>query len=277
MKRKIINSVDCRGYWQQGRTLIEMMIAIVIGLLIMITLVNFYLSSKQSYRATEASQGIDESGRLVLTMIGQRVRMAGYINPIIAGNQYAQAKAATWSSGSYPVYACNNGASNRATIASNLICGGAGTTDVLEINYDLLGTSTTGGLDLNLDCNGDDPTTSGYVRSRYFVDTDNALKCIGNGGGSKQPLIENVLDFQVQLGVDNNGDGVIDQVVDPAATVSWDKVKTVQVCLIAKASQISTAGQTVSWVDCSGNLQTSTDGYLRKRFVSTMTRRNTSY
>lgn len=63
---------------QQGISLIELMISMVIGLILLAGVIGIFLSSQQAYRAQEASSRVQESGRFALDIIAHDARLAGY-------------------------------------------------------------------------------------------------------------------------------------------------------------------------------------------------------
>jgi type IV pilus assembly protein PilW len=63
---------------QFGLSLIELMIALVVGLLLLAGLIQVYLSSKQSYNAQEQLARMQESGRFGMDVITRDLRRAGY-------------------------------------------------------------------------------------------------------------------------------------------------------------------------------------------------------
>ena len=62
---------------EQGFGLLEMLVAMAIGLLVSAAALSVYLSNKQSYRHQEANARLQENGRFVLNKIAYDVRMAG--------------------------------------------------------------------------------------------------------------------------------------------------------------------------------------------------------
>lgn len=62
-----------------GFTLIEMMVAVVIGLLLLLGLSQMFLASRNSYRLQEGLSRIQENTRLIDTYLEENVRMAGYM------------------------------------------------------------------------------------------------------------------------------------------------------------------------------------------------------
>lgn len=65
---------------QRGFSLIELMIALAIGLLIMATVITIYVASSRTSRTAEMESQMNEDGLIALNIIQQQVRMAGYSN-----------------------------------------------------------------------------------------------------------------------------------------------------------------------------------------------------
>jgi type IV pilus assembly protein PilW len=63
---------------QSGMSLVEVMVAMTIGLVILIALGYFFISSSQINRTTDDVSRMQESGRNALELIGRAVRQAGY-------------------------------------------------------------------------------------------------------------------------------------------------------------------------------------------------------
>lgn len=63
---------------QQGLTLVELMIALTLGLIVIAALVGVFMSSNQSYRQNEALGGLQDNARFALDSMGRDLAMAGY-------------------------------------------------------------------------------------------------------------------------------------------------------------------------------------------------------
>jgi len=63
---------------QNGLTLIELMIAILLGSVVTILLISLFINSKQSYRTQENLSRLQENGRFAMSFISQDIRMANY-------------------------------------------------------------------------------------------------------------------------------------------------------------------------------------------------------
>lgn len=64
--------------YQSGFSLVEIMVALVIGLFLMTGVIQIFLGSKTTYRTTENSSRIQENGRLAIELLSRDLRMAGY-------------------------------------------------------------------------------------------------------------------------------------------------------------------------------------------------------
>ena len=63
---------------QQGITLVELMIAMVVGLILMAGISQIFISSQKTYRITEEQSRLQENARFALGFITKDVREAGY-------------------------------------------------------------------------------------------------------------------------------------------------------------------------------------------------------
>lgn len=64
---------------QRGFTLIELMIAMLIGVFLMAGVIQIFLSAKQAYRLQENLSRLQENGRLAIDNITKDIRMTGYV------------------------------------------------------------------------------------------------------------------------------------------------------------------------------------------------------
>lgn len=63
---------------QQGMTLIELMIALLIGVFLLAGIMQVFVSSQQNYRIQDNLSRIQENGRFAIEFIGRDIRMADY-------------------------------------------------------------------------------------------------------------------------------------------------------------------------------------------------------
>lgn len=61
-----------------GMTLIELMVAMLLGLMLIAATIQVFIGSKQTYRTTEASSRVQENGRFADEFLSRDLRMAGF-------------------------------------------------------------------------------------------------------------------------------------------------------------------------------------------------------
>lgn len=64
--------------YQRGLSLVELMIAITLGLILMTGVTQLFISSKETYQTQQASSRVQETGRLAVELLGRDIRMAGF-------------------------------------------------------------------------------------------------------------------------------------------------------------------------------------------------------
>jgi type IV pilus assembly protein PilW len=220
----------------QGLTLIELMVSLVIGLILMIAVVSTYLGASGAGRASEAQGRMNEDAQAALTILAQQLRMAGN-NPKRANYTTAAPRNPVYGAGTYIVRGCDGKFSDITTAATipALTCaaGGGTSADSIAVSYeaDSFNTiATSGGA--ATDCLGNSlpvvtpapqpqvwdgavvgppatVITYTVADNRFYIATSAAitspsLYCKGSGNATPQPLVENVEDLQLTYGVANS-------------------------------------------------------------------------
>ncbi|TQV77559.1 prepilin-type N-terminal cleavage/methylation domain-containing protein [Aliikangiella marina] len=166
---------------QKGFSLVELMVAALLGLVLLGGVIQLFLGSNENYRMQDELASIQEDGRFALMFLNEQIEMAGWTDP----------------SSSQVVSAIDFG--NSAD----------GLNDTIAMSY----VRAIDGVN-NLDCNGN-VVLNGIVTNQFSVNADNELVCRGMGaGGVAQPLISGVSSFQVLYGVETElvcPDGVVDR------------------------------------------------------------------
>lgn len=65
-------------HFQKGLSLIELMIAITLGLILMTGVIQLFISSKDTFITQQATSRVQETGRLAIEFINRDLRMAGF-------------------------------------------------------------------------------------------------------------------------------------------------------------------------------------------------------
>jgi len=173
----------------RGFTLIELMIAIAIGVFLLVGMVEMFAGMKSSYRFQEGMARVQENGRIAIDLMARQVRMAGHRRPVWDDPQV----------GFYP-------------ITGATVDGGGAANDTLQLMYqddqDCFGVANGAANhpETNL------PTTW-YKRVTFAVNGNDQLTWNCEYGASTtalalqitaESIIEGVDSFQLLYGVDTN-------------------------------------------------------------------------
>jgi len=267
---------------QDGLTLIELMISLVIGMVLVLFISTLFVNSKASFRLNDDNARLQEDAGYAMGLIGRNLMQAGFGNVRTSATTDFVGQA---------LKGCSKGFKNTG-VPLDLACATTGTANpAFQVSYrvnDLYDANTGAGAD----CNGQkvDSTTSaaGIAINSFFLatksgDTVPSLYCNGNGNTVSQPVLRSVEAMVLTYGVDANGDYVPDQYLGADAVEAltpnainrknWDQVVSVQVCLLVASANNVTDGNR-GYTDCSGAAQTATDNKLRRAFTKVFALRN---
>lgn len=288
---------------QAGFTLIEMMVALAIGLAVIGALIGAYVVSFQSGRHSDAMVQITEDAALALNVMRQQVAQAGFSLPHGVGEGGGLVLH------SFPaVSGCESSGFTdlQASIAATDNCRASGTdaaaSDTIEVAYEgsvLAGSASNGILGGNgaarqpLDCLGNtfDKTRDAVTGDDYWLNdskfyvANGSLYCKGPGNAAGAVVVQNVETLQVTYGMASAPAGapgssqvIYYDVAPPPGSPLWANVVSVNLCVQVRSAvrvldrrQSPTLG---TWVDCGNAPQTSTDGYLRRTFSTTIVLQN---
>ena len=254
---------------QAGFTLLELLISLSLGMLLLTGIGTIYVGSNQTYRVQEENARIQENGRYALEIIGRNIRQAGADAPMSAVPTAVTLDCLPTNTPSCTAIIGTDNSTNGTAF------------DTLAMQLYANPDESNGGARGIRDCTGGF-ATQGTLVTNTFAMNGTDLRCTGSVGGV-QPLISNVLDFQVLYGVDTDGNQAANQyTVTPA---NWNQVVSVRACvLIVSAGQGITTGRQ-NFLNCGGALGTLTganaftlapvgDSRLRRTFVATFNLRN---
>jgi type IV pilus assembly protein PilW len=246
---------------QAGLTLVEMMVAITIGLVVLLAIGSIFIGSRQTYRVQEDNARIQEAGRYALEVIGRSIRQAG----------------ADAEMNSNPV------AITLECVAPTCIAidnnGVAAATDTIRTQFYAGREELNGGAWITRDCTSG-AVAAGTLATNIFNLNGTDLRCTGGVGGM-QPLVSDVEDLQVVYGIDTTGDQSIDRYV--ASPADWAQVMTARVCVQVRSANNGIASSAQRFMNCAGAMGTATgaaaftnagDLRLHRSFVATYNLRN---
>ena len=222
---------------QRGMTLIELLVAMTLGLLIALAAAAALLVSRQGFTAVDASSQLRDNGRFLQSIVQRLGVQAGYKDLGFATNTAAQpnSPAGVGPEGIRPYVFGLNNASRTSTNTWDQGTARTSTqlgygSDILVLRYQ---TSTTNPAaaasdETIIDCAGIAPTTAPMGADDTIVsilhvgvgsDGEPALMCSRSNTGDApydtQPLVQGVENFQVLYGVDGVAPG---NTVVPLAT-----------------------------------------------------------
>ena len=296
---------------QQGLTLVELMVALVLVSLVTLAAVALYTVGLSSYRTIDAGQELQDNGRFALEVIGQAVRQAGYQN-------YLEGSGLRWDATyktNTDLYPTIRGANDAKITAVATVDddgtngnGGYNNSDTLALRFH--GSSilpdrinADGSM---IDCQGVAQTApllandaSDVAISLFWVKVDSSsepsLQCISRGNPSSparnsQPIVRGVESFQVMYGIDTNSDTMPNRWVSAQDVTDWTVVTAVRVGLVLRGAPGSSQGASATVDDnklyplgkeFTGNsteaglvFTAPNDGRLRRAFAATYTLRN---
>jgi len=297
----------------RGRTFLELLIAITIGIVVLGALIVVYLSTGASSRQSTAISRMNEDAAIALDFVGSQLRLAGFSIPrrsvasggaMVDGVQMSVPDRNFIGAG---IRACDHGFSNPTVAAfEDLACSDASTgAAAFALRFE--GADPAGAdvartlLPPNTDCLDQGVDAPEYtagalgesyplVESRFVVGLSKSsgtpeLSCGGNGKASfaPQPIMQYVEDMTLRYGIaaDRQGREVV-QYLDNAAEIDklpetldqrWSRVVTVRLCLLMRSAEPDPAGAG-KYIDCEGRPVPSGDGLIRRAYVSTFTLRN---
>ncbi|WP_175546996.1 PilW family protein [Modicisalibacter ilicicola] len=238
---------------QRGVGLIELMISIAIGLILVVLVSSYYLSSRQSYQSTVVSSEVTDSQRYAVRLITKQLLLAGYRDYWFSQTEFLALPA----NGSAPAFA-----------DGQIVASKAGSDDIwirfrpaaLQ-NQEIIG------------CNNQAITEDidKIVVVQLGVDDDQELFCqrIDNGG-AKVPLLDGVEAIAFEY-LDDSG------TFQPAAAVmNWASVRAVRLNLILRSASLTfdtPTPQSFDWPNVAGNLAFN-DNRMRARVARVVALRN---
>ena len=246
---KTSRKVKCGGF-----SIVELIIAMVLGLVIMAVMLGIYQSNSQNARFYSANLKVQENGRFALDVMGRTVRMAGYDDPMTS-----TAVAAPLVNGSMD---------SAGALITQTGLKSAG--DTLSVRYE-------GGAGIR-DCQGQAVAADDWVTNMYAITTDNNLVCATYTNNSATvsdavPVAEGVEDMRVLYGLDLDDSGDVNRYVRSQAVADWSQVISLRIAMLMNSiDPVLPEDDTV----CMGCVvfNGSMDRLVRQEFHSTVQIRN---
>ena len=208
---------------ERGFTLVEMMVAVSIGLVVALGFTVSFVNLKATWGTQDKLAQLQDNERLAMTYLTSSIEEAGYfVDSTPPGKSKATAFTAVWPAN--PTY---------GSLSAGQFMVGTSGPDTFSTVYQ----SASG--DGILTCQGGTNTTVALVtiRNTFYVDTTNhTLNCIVETSpdttaldAAGAALVSNVSSMTVLYGVDTNADGNADAYLAAGAFTDWTTVKSVRI------------------------------------------------
>lgn len=234
MKRSYRQS---REQAQRGIGLVELMVALLIGLFLLAGLGALFLNMKQAFTSQDQLSQLQDNERLVLTILTTTVQAAGYYPDPLTNTAATDLPAATGTG--YGSFAAGQGVVG--------LTGSSGASDTITSRY------VTASGDGLMDCLGNvNPASSAankLVMNTFTVSAAGELLCSTDGGTTTTPLVGGVTSLKVLYATDTAGDGSALKYLDAAAVTSnswWSQVRTARITVTLANPFFGQAGQPAS-------------------------------
>lgn len=293
------------SYTQSGVSLVELLVAMAIGLVMLGAILSIYMGTTVAGRQSDTVSRMGEDATIALETMARHIRMAAYSTPLLMGARnaatvYGQVvQLADSNFAGAGIKGCDGGFSRTTDSWDNLVCTNSSTQpDGIAVRYegDSFNTEAAGGNSAS-DClsqgvaqsaisAADSSLRYALVESRFFVSANKELSCAGNGQASftSQPLVTGVEFMRVRYGIAS--DSTESQVLffataaevnalGGSADQNWGRVVAVGIC-IQMVSPSEDQGKVVPYYNCDGALTTPADKYLHRTYSTTVSIRNRS-
>lgn len=248
---------------QQGMSLIELMVGMVIGLLVVLVALGALASTRTTSRAVGDSTRLQQDASTAFRIIGHVTRQAGARRLI---NTFEGSGRVTFNTNYQGI---RLDPQPWQPVWINGTDGDDGTSDTLLIHSD-----SQDDQNASVDCLGEASTDPNGIQNTFTV-SGGMLRCDGTGGTTDGAvaLIQGVEDFQVWYGLrDSNGMRYV-TATDVAAVASapWGQVESVRICLRLAGELTDNPGAATT--GCQGEV-IANDGRLRRVFSRVFKLRN---
>lgn len=230
---------------QHGVTLIELMIALVLGLVLTGGALQVFISSKESYRVTESNSQLLQSGKIGLEFITKSLNMAGFFSGF------------SNTSSLFPV-------DTTFTTAGQVITGGDSTVSVRYYGYT---------DPLVADCQGNPIASGSYGTMTYYLDvtdsTNKKLMCKVTGIANDVVVVENVEQLQFRYGLSTNKSNLVDRYTKAASVSNWSDVRSVRIGMLVKSGIKANSTQNTRTYTLFDQTYATNDNFVRETFITT--------
>jgi len=270
---------------QAGFSLIELLIAMLLGVFLLAGIASSYVSSKKTSRDSNELSQIEDNGRIALETIRDIIQHTGYspnsdasLHPFIVTASVASV-------------ACSDG--SNSVVNPALFTQARITTD--GANGDSLAVTYYGDNNLFTDCLGNAlpaacrlgtagvSNNAAKIHNSFFVTNNNKLKCAGSRTENAHTIADGIENIQYLYGVDTDGDNSIDSYLNATALANkavanpsiWNAITSIQVAVLVRSLKpIKPTAESKSYTLLDTTVTSNSDRFKREVFTTTVRLRN---
>ena len=274
---------------QRGLSLIELMIALGLGIFLLSGMLQTAVSNRQAFEVTHATSGVQDTARFSFDFVSRTLRMAGYVNAGTINGEFADTMLSINDVNQYfqTYWEAEDGFEEGAVVkgtdtGSDFFTGAKASADAITVRLQ-------GDPDNPIvDCQGvtiaadSDPIvarTEAPTHISYYIDSNNNLVCEVEGARDSGPieLVNGIENFQVMYGVSPEfGTPVRYLAAGDMTSDMWSLVTTVAISILARSEssplESGTDSKTYTLLDTAH--ESSQDGHSRQAFTYSITLRN---
>lgn len=251
--------------YQQGLSIIEIMVAMLISLILMLGIVQIFVSGKNAYRINSGVNEIQDNQTFLSEYLARVIRLSGYRSTPDGVNFTPTENIFT--AGQSFISVVNNSGTNNS--------------DTLSISYQGSGDGAGNPDNRILDCLNNGVDSNSIATSTFSITANNELQCQAVNPSSATPnntqiIASGVENLQVLLGEDLDGDKSPDRFVEPNhPNLNNNNVVAVRIGLLLRSEdQINPIPDGKAYNILGTSYLAPGDNFLRKQMNLTVQLRN---
>lgn len=270
---------------QSGLSLIELLIAMFIGLFLLVGVTTSYLASKKTSILRDQISTLEDNGQIALEILTNTLQHTGYSS--FTGGALdkkfvmERADVENTTCGVSSVLGIDN--FPETGITQDGIGNGADSIGMVFLGDNNVFTDCTGqALPATCRVGSGSATNSAKIYNAFFVDDSNNLRCAGSRNELSPIIAEGIENIQILYGVDTNSDSLVDSYLNATKVNSvgidglWAEVVSIQLSVLARSSvevKSTPEAKTFSLLDNAYTVPVA-DRYERAVFNTTISLRN---
>lgn len=263
---------------QSGLSLVELLIAMIIGLFLLAGITSSYLSSKKTSILRDQYSQMEDNGRMALEILTNTLAHTGYTSSkgVPLEDKFISVAADILSTNC----GVNQSVMDTSIFPTNVTIDSATGDGIgtIHLGDNNVFTDCAGGV-LPAECRLETGTidTARIYNTFYLDKVNNTLMCAGSRTNAVELIAEGIENMQILYGVDENADNVSDRYVREADVNGlWNTVVSIQIAVLARSlNEVKNQAESKKFTMLNVQHTTPNDRYQRAVFSATISLRNT--